>query len=110
MGKTITWMGSSKSKIKRFPIRARQEAGYQLYRVQEGLLPTDWKPMASIGSGVAEIRLHEPHEHRVIYVSKFDEAIYVLHAFEKKTRKTDTNDVDVARRAYKEVLNFRRRK
>ena len=66
--------------------------------------------MATIGSGVSEIRLHEPHEHRVIYVAKFEEAIYVLHAFEKKTQKTEQSDVEIARRAYKAVLNQRKEK
>ena len=102
-------MGSSKSKIRDFPIQARLQAGYQLRRVQQGLLPTDWKPMASVGPGVAEIRLHEPHEHRVIYVAKFGEAVYVLHAFEKKTQKTEKRDVEIAKRAYNEVLGQRRK-
>lgn len=57
-----------------------------------------------------EIRLHEPHEHRVIYVAKFEEAVYVLHAFEKKTRKTDKRDIESARKAYREVFNQRRGK
>ncbi len=65
--------------------------------------------MASIGSGAMEIRLHEPHEHRVVYVAKFGEAVYVLHAFDKKTRKTNRHDVEVARDTYKEVLNLRKR-
>ena len=108
MDKPITWMGSSKGKIRGFPLRARQQAGYQLWRVQQGLLPTDWKPMASIGSGAAEIRLHEPHEHRVIYVAKFGEAVYVLHVFAKKTRKTEKRDIETARKAYQAVLELRR--
>ncbi len=73
-------------------------------------MPSDWKPMAGIGYGAMEIRLHEPHEHRVIYVAKFEETVYVLHAFEKKTRKTDKRDVEIARKAYREVLNLRRGK
>lgn len=108
MDKPITWMGGSRSRARNFDVRARQQAGYQLRRVQQGLLPSDWKPMGSIGPGVMEIRLHEPHEHRVIYVAKFGEAVYVLHAFEKKTRKTDKQDVEIARKAYREVLNLRR--
>ena len=108
MEKAITWMGGSRGKVRNFPDAARQEAGYQLYRVQQGLSPTDWKPMSGIGSGAAEIRLHEPHEHRVIYVAKFEEAAYVLHAFEKKTRKIGKRDVEAARQAYKEVLKQRR--
>ena len=107
MGKLITWMGNSRVKVKNFPVSTRREAGYQLYRVQQGLLPSDWKPMPRIGSGVAEIRLHELHEHRVIYVTKFEESIYVLHAFEKKTGKTAQRDIEVARQAFKKILNLR---
>lgn len=110
MDKPITWIGSSRNKVKSFHARARQQAGYQLRRVQQGLLPSDWKPMASIGPGTIEIRLHEPHEHRVVYVAKFEETVYVLHAFEKKTRKTDKRDVEIARKAYREILNLRRGK
>ena len=109
MDKLITWMGNSKNKVTYFHIRARQQAGYQLRKVQQGLLPSDWKPMASIGAGTLEIRLHEPHEHRIIYVAKFEEAIYVLHAFEKKTQKTDKRDIEIAKKAYREILNLRRK-
>lgn len=108
MDKPITWMGRSRSRIGGFHIKARQQAGYQLRRIQQGLSPGDWRPMVSIGPGVMGIRLHEPHEHRVIYVAKFGEAVYVLHAFEKKTRKTDQRDIGIATKAYREVLNFRR--
>ena len=110
MDKPITWMGGSRSKVKNFHVRARQQAGYQLRRVQQGLLPSDWKPMAGIGHGAMEIRLHEPHEHRVVTVAKFEEAVYVLHAFEKKTRKTDKRNVEIAKKVYREVLNLRRGK
>ncbi|MBI4373243.1 MAG: type II toxin-antitoxin system RelE/ParE family toxin [Deltaproteobacteria bacterium] len=110
MDKSITWMGDSKNKIRSFRVRARQQAGYQLRRVQQGLLPSDWKSMLGVGPGVMEIRLHEPHEHRVIYVAKFEETIYVLHAFTKKARKTDRHDLEMARKAYREVLNLRRGK
>ncbi|MBI1909877.1 MAG: type II toxin-antitoxin system RelE/ParE family toxin [Deltaproteobacteria bacterium] len=103
-------MGGSRSKIRNFHVLARQQAGYQLRRVQQGLLPSDWKPMAGIGPGAMEIRLHEPHEHRVVTVVKFEGTVYVLHAFAKKTRKTDKRDVEVARKAYREILNLRRGK
>ncbi len=59
--------------------------------------------MASIGTGAVEIRIHKPFEHRVIYVAKFSEAIYVIHAFEKKTQKTSQNDIEIGRAAYAEI-------
>ena len=89
---------------------ARRRAGYELYRVQQGLDPTDWKPMPSVGPGVREIRIHTDGEHRVIYVATFEEAIYVLHAFEKKTRKTRRADMDVGRKRLRDVLRDRERK
>jgi len=65
--------------------------------------------MASIGDGVCEIRVRTGREHRLIYVAKFAEAVYVLHAFEKKTQKTACADVDLARLRYRELLAERAR-
>ena len=96
MLKAVSWVGSARRDVRAFAKDARQRAGYELYRVQQGLDPTDWKPMPSVGPGVREIRIHTDGEHRVVYVARFDEAIYVLHAFEKKTRKTRRADIDVA--------------
>ena len=66
--------------------------------------PADFKPMPSIGSGVYEIRVNAAVEHRVCYVAKFTEAIYVLHAFPKRTGKTPQHDVNLARQRYKALL------
>jgi phage-related protein/predicted XRE-type DNA-binding protein len=96
--KPLRWVGSSLADLRAFPEDARQHAGYQLGRVQQGLLPDDWKPMPSVGAGVVEIRIHTDREHRVFYVAKFDEAIYVLHASEKRTRQTRHADIELARR------------
>jgi len=73
------------------------------------LEPYDWKPMASIGTGVQEIRIQTEAEHRVFYVVRFLEGIYVLHAFEKRSRKTSRFDVALARVRYRELLEYRRR-
>ncbi|HCU25584.1 MAG TPA: hypothetical protein DF383_11265 [Deltaproteobacteria bacterium] len=108
MLKKLLWVGRTREIIKKFPVEARQEAGHQLNRVQHRKEPSDWKPMPSIGPGVAEIRIHHPFEHRVIYVVKFEEGIYVLHAFAKKTQKTHEKDLEAARKAFKEII--RRRK
>jgi phage-related protein len=86
---------------------ARQRAGYELYQVQRGLDPSDWKPMPSVGPGVEEIRIRTRLEHRVVYVAKFEEGIYVLHAFEKKTRRTARADVDLARSRLRDALRIR---
>ena len=70
--------------------------------------PLDWKTMQAIGPGVVEIRVHRGGEFRVLYVGKFREAIYVLHCFAKKTRRTSQGDVDRAKRRYENVVAARR--
>lgn len=106
--KPLRWVGSSLDDIRAFPKVARREVGYQLRRVQAGLLPADWKPMAGVGPGVAEIRIHSDVEHRVFYVAKFGEAIYVLHAFEKRSRQTRQVDLELARKRLADVVRTRR--
>src|SRR2546428_9875915 len=95
--KPVVWLGDSRATIRAFPEDVRQVAGFQLWRVQQGLAPNDWKPMTSVGLGVQEIRIHTDVEHRVLYVAKFAEALYVLHAFEKGTRQTSKEDLSLAR-------------
>ena len=85
-------------------------AGYQLGRVQQGLPPTDWKPMATVGAGVVEIRVHTRVEHRVFYVAKFEEAVYVIHAFEKRTPRTSPSDMQLAQKRFAELIRRRAKK
>jgi len=94
-------MGDSLDDLKNFPTEARREAGFELDAVQRGEMPSDFKPMMSVGSGVYEIRVHILGEWRVLYVAKRGDAVYVLHAFQKKTQKTSQADLDLARRRYK---------
>ena len=108
--KLLQWLGSSRIDVRGFPRDARRLAGFQLRRVQQGLDPTDWKAMRAIGRGVREIRIHSGLEHRVVYVAKFWEAIYVLHAFEKRGRKTAKHDVDLAGQRYRELIRQRQLK
>jgi phage-related protein len=108
MEKPLLWLGSSRRDIRTFPSAARRVAGYQLLRVQQGMEPTDWKPMTSIGSGVREIRVHTETEHRVCYVARFAEGVYVLHAFQKRSQKTLERDLELARTRYRELLDWRR--
>ncbi|HEX3131058.1 MAG TPA: type II toxin-antitoxin system RelE/ParE family toxin [Thermoanaerobaculia bacterium] len=91
-----------------FPPEARRTAGYELRRIQRGLMPTDWKPMGGVGQGVNEIRIHTDVEHRVMYVAKFEEAVYVLHAFEKRSRQTRETDLSLARERLRQVEALRR--
>lgn len=64
--------------------------------------------MPSIGPGVREIRLHTGLEHRVFYLAAFADTVYVLHAFEKRTRKTPKRDLDLARGRLRALVNRRR--
>jgi phage-related protein len=102
--KPLAWLGASLDDLRAFPSDAKRAAGYQLGRVQQGLMPDDWKPMAIVGAGVCEIRVHTGLEHRVLYVAKYNEAIYVIHAFEKRTAKTRDADIELARRRLSDVL------
>ena len=105
--KPVRWLGSSLADVRAFPTRARQIAGYQLWRVQQGLEPGDWKPMKGIGPGVKEIRIHAGRECRVVYTAAFSECVYVLHAFEKRTRKTPRADLRTARDRFTWLLMTR---
>lgn len=85
-------------------------AGFQLDRVERGLEPADWKPMPSVGAGVREIRIREESgAYRVLYVAKFEEAVYVLHCFQKKTQATPKRDIDLAEKRYRELVVERRK-
>jgi len=97
MMKPAIFLGDSRSRIRSFPPLARQEAGFQLGRVQNGLDPFDWKPIKSIGPGGREIRIRDmAGAFRVMYVATFADAVYVLHAFQKKTQTTDKRDLNLA--------------
>jgi phage-related protein len=101
--KQLKFVGSSLDDLRNFPDEARRAAGFELHAVQSGLGPSDWKPMQVVGSGVKEIRIHLLGEWRVIYIAKLHEAVYVLHAFQKKTRKTRQQDIDLARQRYRQI-------
>ncbi len=110
MLRPIHWLGSSLNDIRAMPEHARRDIGVELTLVQGGDLPTDWKPMRSIGAGVMEIRVHRLGEFRVIYVAKFAEAVFVLHAFAKKSQKTARADIELAKLRYMQLAAVRRAK
>lgn len=100
--KRVRFIGSSKSDLTAFPKAARARAGQELFLVQVGRAPDDGKPMPTIGSGAAEIRVRDiTGAFRVVYVAKFADAVYVLHAFQKKSQKTSREDLALARQRYK---------
>ncbi len=100
----VLWMGSARHDVHAFPKDPRQRAGYEIYQIQSGLDPSDGKPMPAVGAGVREIRIHTRLEHRVIYVAEFTEAVCVLHAFSRKTRRTSRSDIDLARSRLRDAL------
>ena len=106
--KPVAWLGDSLLRLREFPPEAMHDVGYQLELVQGGSDRVDWKPMPSIGVGVSEIRVHADGAFRLIYLAKFPEAVYVLHAFRKKTRKTAKTDIELARRRLRALLAERR--
>jgi phage-related protein len=106
--KPIEWLGDSRDRLRRFPQAARREIGYQLSLIQAGRSAVDWKPIPLVGAGVIEIRVHAEGEYRVFYAAKFEDAVYVLHVFAKKTRKTSSLDVELGKKRYRELLERRK--
>jgi phage-related protein len=101
----VEFRGSALDDLRAFPAAARREAGYQLDQVQRGREPDDWKPMNTVGRWVREIRIRDTAgAFRVLYVAKFDDAVYVLHCFQKKTQKTSKADLNLAAQRYRDLL------
>jgi len=101
--KPLKFVGSSLDDLREFPEEARRAAGFELRAIQDGFEPRDWKPVPAIGPGAKEIRVHIMGEWRVIYVAKICDAVYVLHAFQKKSQKTNQRDINLAKRRYKQI-------
>ena len=109
--KEIRWVGSSYDDLLAFPKEFRKEAGFQLGKVQAGLEPADWKPFDEVGAGTREIRIREASGiYRVLYIAKFEDAVYVLHCFQKKTQATSQRDKAIAGARYRVAVNARREK
>jgi phage-related protein len=109
--KPLEFVGAAKKEMQSFPRLARRMAGHGLAQVQWGTTPADWKPMTTVGPGACELRVRTDEggtvHHRVIYVAKFPEAVYVLHAFEKKAQQTPQINLEVAATRYKQLLRER---
>ena len=102
--KLIQFLGNSLKCLRDFPDDAKQDAGYQLDKVQRGKKADDYKPMPSIGKGVEEIRVwDEAGTYRVIYTAKIANTVYVLHCFKKTTQATAKSDIDLAKKRYHEI-------
>ena len=107
--KPAVFLGSAKEDMSAFPQAAKSRAGHELFMVQLGRAPDDWRPMKVVGPGAREIRVRSSEvAFRLIYVAVFESAVYVLHAFQKKAEHTSRGDIDMARRRYREAATLER--
>lgn len=114
--KSLGWMGNSRKSLKEFPREVQQILGFALYRAQLGSKHTQAKPLKGFsGAGVLEIvEDHDGDTYRAIYTVRFAERIYVLHAFQKKSKqgiKTPKSDIDLIKQRLKAAeSDYRERK
>ena len=100
----VKWMGDSRQVLSDFPDGAKERMGHEIMRVQNGDTPIHWSPMASVGRGVKEIKVaYDKNAYRAVYLVKRSDAIYILHSFQKKTRRTSTGDINIAKARLKEI-------
>jgi phage-related protein len=102
----IHWLGDAKEVLSAFPQEIKGEFGYSLRRLQMGLLPDcDARRLESVGKNAWESKTSDERVwYRVIYLTRTGDALYVLHAFEKSSRKTDRRDLEIAKSRLKSVL------
>jgi phage-related protein len=102
---TVAWEGDSREVLQSFPDDVRQNIGFQLWQLQQGEKPTDYRPLPSVGAGVFELRDQDQRAwYRVVYLSRIDDVIYVLHCFEKKSREMPRRDFARAKQRFKAVM------
>jgi len=107
--KLVRFVGTSREDLRQLPEGARETTGFQLFKVQQGQEPDDWKPMPTVGAGVQEIRVRDERgAYRMLLVAKFGEAAYVLHVFQKQSQKTARADLELARTRYADLLAWRK--
>ncbi len=99
----IIWLGDSRDIIRSWPVKAKQSAGEELFRLQIGSEPLHWRVMKSVGRGVREIKISEGGQYRVFYVTRRKEGFVVLHAFEKKTQRTAKTDIEQCKQRLKMI-------
>jgi phage-related protein len=106
------WLGDSKKNIQSFPKGAQKLLGDELQLVQFGGMPKDAKPFKGIGGGVIELALRYASDaYRVVTAVQLGARIYVLHAFQKKSKKgieTPKRDIDLIRKRYSEAQGLAR--
>jgi len=101
---TVVWEGDSREVLQAFPEEVRQNLGFQLWQLQQGERPGDYRPLPSIGTGVFELRDQDERAwYRVVYLSRINDVIYVLHCFEKKSREMTRKEFGKAKQRLKAV-------
>ena len=106
--KPIRWLGDTLNIVRDLSPEVRNRVGSELRYVQQGEMPSDWKPMATVGAGAEELRVwSEQGTFRVVYLARLPEAVFVLHAFQKKTQATPKADIDLAARRYRDLMRTR---
>lgn len=99
----IVWLGDARDVVRSWPVKTKQRAGEELFRLQIGSEPLHWRDMKSVGRGVREIKVSEGGQFRVFYVTRRKESIVVLHAFEKKTKRTAKTDIEQGKQRLKMI-------
>src|SRR5882757_5957494 len=100
----IAWEGDSREVLQSFPDGVKQNLGFELWLLQQGERPRDYRPLPSIGTGVFELRDQDERGwYRVVYLSRIDDVIYVLHCFEKKSREMPTRDFQKSKQRFSAV-------
>lgn len=100
--KVLYWLGASLEDLRKLPDGVKSEVGLDLYFVQCGMPPRDWKPIPEVGAGVREIRNRTSDgAFRTLYVVEKADEVYVLHVFQKKTQKTPAKDIAKGRQRLK---------
>ena len=110
----VLWVGDSKKQLKKMPDEVQDQLGGELYLAQVGLMPPHAKPFKGVGSGIFEIRNdYATDTYRLIYAVQIGKRLYVLHAFQKKSKKgiaTSKKDVDLISKRYREACDIAKEK
>jgi phage-related protein len=104
----LLWVGSSRRDYMAFPAPVQDGFGFELYLAQTGQHPPSAKPLRGLGGGTLElIENHDGDTYRAVYTVRFAEAVYVMHAFKKKSKrggKTPQSDIELIQRRLKTVI------
>jgi phage-related protein len=100
----VIWLGDSLEVLRNFPTGIKAVLGGDLFRLQVGVAPRNFEPMVTVGRGVRELRARDRSgQYRAIYVVRKRQGIFILHTFQKKSRKTSKQDIEIARKRFREI-------